>query len=243
MPAYTFTKLDTEREEIRLLRLQPGHINDQLTFSIFHAPLIPSKPAKQSKRSSIEKLQTTLPRDWTVKETLDGRYLFVYMGGADTPNSWSHPDPEYNRGLYELRQYEPLPEKELNYEALSYTWGSSKDQVTAKVTDPSHLGNTTIQIGLNLACALRYLRHSGIARTFWIDAICINQDDADERNAQVKRMGDIYSIANRVVVWLGEQADDSKHAFSTLDYLGKQVELCADNFYGDAPGAEEPQWH
>jgi hypothetical protein len=55
-------------------------------------------------------------------------------------------------------------------------------------------------------------------------------------------MGNIYSLAYQAVVWLGEEGHDSKHALLTLEYLGKQIELCADNYYGDAPGAEQPDW-
>jgi hypothetical protein len=38
---------------------------------------------------------------------------------------------------------------------------------------------------------------------FWVDAICINQNDLNERNKQVPRMGDIYSMASRVWIWIG----------------------------------------
>ena len=38
---------------------------------------------------------------------------------------------------------------------------------------------------------------------FWIDAICINQGDLQERNEQVPRMGDIYTMASRVWIWIG----------------------------------------
>lgn len=41
-------------------------------------------------------------------------------------------------------------------------------------------------------------------RIFWIDAICINQDDLEERAAQVKIMSEIYDKAHEVLVWLGE---------------------------------------
>ena len=41
-----------------------------------------------------------------------------------------------------------------------------------------------------------------MSRLLWIDAICINQTDIDERNAQVAIMGDIYKEASRVLVWL-----------------------------------------
>ncbi|KAK0641505.1 hypothetical protein B0T16DRAFT_215402 [Cercophora newfieldiana] len=38
---------------------------------------------------------------------------------------------------------------------------------------------------------------------FWIDAICINQQDIDERSSQVQIMGQIYKAAQHVVGWLG----------------------------------------
>jgi hypothetical protein len=42
----------------------------------------------------------------------------------------------------------------------------------------------------------------------WVDAICINQADNAEEAHQVAAMGDVYSCADRVLVWLGEAADD-----------------------------------
>jgi hypothetical protein len=42
-----------------------------------------------------------------------------------------------------------------------------------------------------------------IPTRFWIDAICINQDDMNEKNEQVPRMGDTYSMATRVWIWMG----------------------------------------
>lgn len=39
--------------------------------------------------------------------------------------------------------------------------------------------------------------------SMWIDAICINQTDLDEKGYQVELMGDIYSKASHVLIWLG----------------------------------------
>ena len=50
----------------------------------------------------------------------------------------------------------------------------------------------TLPVTVNLFHALKYLRHEAISRTFWIDAICVNQEDLDERGKQVQRMADIY---------------------------------------------------
>jgi hypothetical protein len=45
--------------------------------------------------------------------------------------------------------------------------------------------------------------------------VCINQKDVEERNAQVALMRRIYHSAPRVVVWLGDEADDSRLAMQT----------------------------
>ena len=37
----------------------------------------------------------------------------------------------------------------------------------------------------------------------WIDAICLNQEDDEEKSKQVPRMSDIYSLAEEVIFWLG----------------------------------------
>ncbi|KAH7359798.1 heterokaryon incompatibility protein-domain-containing protein [Pyrenochaeta sp. MPI-SDFR-AT-0127] len=54
-------------------------------------------------------------------------------------------------------------------------------------------------------CATGYL---------WIDQICIDQDDRNERGEQVKVMGQIYSSCSRVLVWLGQISNfDAKLSF------------------------------
>lgn len=50
---------------------------------------------------------------------------------------------------------------------------------------------------------------------FWVDTLCINQSDVGERNHQVQMMGQIYSLANSVTVWLGREAGDSDYLFDT----------------------------
>ncbi|KAK2061504.1 HET-domain-containing protein, partial [Colletotrichum caudatum] len=59
-------------------------------------------------------------------------------------------------------------------------------------------------ITINCANALRRLRFPGWARDVWVDAICINQEDSNERSHQVGIMQYIYATAIRVVVYLGE---------------------------------------
>ncbi|KAK4548492.1 hypothetical protein LTR36_009402 [Oleoguttula mirabilis] len=86
-----------------------------------------------------------------------------------------------------------------DYEAISYAWGSLADKGTVTVTEGGKL-----EVTRNLFQALRRLRNRRKSRTLWVDAICINQGDLDERSAQVAFMGDIYATARQCAIWLGE---------------------------------------
>lgn len=50
-----------------------------------------------------------------------------------------------------------------------------------------------------LACARMNFLHQEI----WIDALCINQQDMQERSHQVGQMDHIYQNADQVIIWLG----------------------------------------
>jgi hypothetical protein len=43
---------------------------------------------------------------------------------------------------------------------------------------------------------------------FWVDALCIDQNNIPEKNSQVSKMKEIYEGAKKIVVWLGPAADD-----------------------------------
>lgn len=58
-----------------------------------------------------------------------------------------------------------------------------------------------------------------IKRRLWIDAICIDQEDTSERNAQVAIMSRIYSSAKRVIVWLGIEDRFTKLAIETMTLM------------------------
>lgn len=56
---------------------------------------------------------------------------------------------------------------------------------------------------------------------FWIDSICINQNDTSERESQIRLMGQIYRQATQTLVWLGEQTGETDRA---LDFLAGLAE-------------------
>jgi ankyrin repeat protein len=90
------------------------------------------------------------------------------------------------------------PEIVIPYEALSYTWGGT-DKTAIIEVNGRHLAVTA-----NLYSALKHLRLQEEDRIMWIDAVCINQEDPEERGHQVKYMAKIYKLAERVVIWLGQ---------------------------------------
>lgn len=63
------------------------------------------------------------------------------------------------------------------YEALSYTWGSVESPVSIRINDCNLLPVTR-----NLEEALQRLHCETRPRALWIDAICVNQEDLDERS-------------------------------------------------------------
>ncbi|KAF5633204.1 cytochrome P450 monooxygenase cytochrome P450 monooxygenase [Fusarium sp. NRRL 25303] len=92
-------------------------------------------------------------------------------------------------------------DQKLNFHALSYEWGNPN--VTEAITVNGH----SIQVTQNLANALRYapkhIESTDGRLRIWADAICINQKSEEEKNHQVPLMGDIYSMADVVLCWLG----------------------------------------
>ncbi|KAK5103514.1 hypothetical protein LTS08_002929 [Lithohypha guttulata] len=86
------------------------------------------------------------------------------------------------------------------YVCLSYMWG------TDNASHPVLINGQLLYVRDNLYAFLQQARKSltdSAAIPVWIDAVCINQDDLAERNAQVAMMGDIYRGAFQVVIWLG----------------------------------------
>ncbi|KAL8787596.1 MAG: hypothetical protein Q9213_002158 [Squamulea squamosa] len=110
-----------------------------------------------------------------------------------------------------------------SYEALSYAWGSN--DLDHNITVDSGESQQALPITRNLYTALQYLRCSTTQRTLWVDAICINQENAEERNYQVSRMADIYKSTEKVVIWLGPDENDSTLAIAGLDALASKIEV------------------
>lgn len=106
------------------------------------------------------------------------------------------------------------------YTALSYCWGDATN------TTLMLLDGRTKRITQNLAAYLHHavdiMQNKGLAQVvFWVDAVCINQSDNDEKSFQVQLMGHIFSNAKFVEAWLGPASSSSPAAFNCMRDLAQ----------------------
>lgn len=107
------------------------------------------------------------------------------------------------------------------YFALSYVWGEKKDLKKIIVQSQD------IEVTPNLASALSRIRSGNLGGTstpikyLWVDAICINQEDNEERSQQVQLMHRIFIYAQAVYTWVGSK--DYSLAFQTIRTLANEV--------------------
>ena len=109
---------------------------------------------------------------------------------------------------------------ELQYKALSYTWGDQSDRLVISINagdlETSATSFAELSITSNCYNALCQLRKLDRAEVMWIDAICINQEDLAERSSQVRIMGQIFALAQQVIAYIGEETTESRIAFDEL---------------------------
>lgn len=103
-----------------------------------------------------------------------------------------------------------------DYTALSYMW-DPENTGAELVQKPIYLNNEVFKVGKNLWSFLDSAQHVFPETNFWVDAICINQVDTEERHHQVRRMHRIYSNASGVLIWLGEGDGSTQKVFDTVN--------------------------
>lgn len=242
---YEYQNLDKSKNEIRLVTIYPGNHDDPLEIALNHVSLDPLPPQPPPQTLSLEKLQVLLPPGWTVHQTIEERILFE---GPDKTTTWVHPNPPVSPTACDIT-LSPFHDikNAADYEALSYTWGSPSLSETLVVhsglLSDANPQPSILRIRPNLSEALRYLRLRDEVRVVWVDALCINQDDLEEREHQVARMANIYSRARKVIAWLGPDYDDAVKALQGLQYVGEQVEATNNYYIARSPNASEPTWH
>lgn len=129
------------------------------------------------------------------------------------------------------------------YDALSYHWegGISEDGMkiiqmrkklevidvvqAAKGQHKSFYTYSTFPVKPNLYYALQHLRKPDKDIYLWVDAICINQENREEKSEQIARLAEVYSRAASVAIWLGNGDDSSKRAMAFAKQVVNMNEL------------------
>jgi len=129
---------------------------------------------------------------------------------------------------------------DLQYDAVSYVWGTAE----ASINVPCNGGNLTVTPTVH-----EMLQHLYPYRLYWLDSICINQQDSEEKEVQIPLMHRIYSIATFVIIWMDlptAQSEQFMLGFSSalqmerewnsmLDQNLQWLVLKSDLFYPDEP--------
>lgn len=112
--------------------------------------------------------------------------------------SASSEDEDIHCDLIHVPRHEPR-----DYQALSYAWGPHHERHLGLI----YLEGTSHPVTRTMEMALRKLRRKNgeLPLLIWIDALCINQDDDEEKCHQVEQMRTIYQRAREVSIWLGPE--------------------------------------
>lgn len=116
-------------------------------------------------------------------------------------------------------------EEHREYSALSYVWaqedpGTSQRQNRLIIHCAGHQHEA--RIGPNCWSALWHLSKARGALAIWVDSVCINQKNNEEKAQQIPLMRVIYDSAQTTYLWLGEA---EKGITKAIGFLSKSV-LC-----------------
>ena len=183
-----YQSLNPDKNEIRVLTLLPPHHpshgpNNVVRCTLENVPLEPLT-GKYNLRSNH------------IKDSFGCYWEDKFAGKAELALSgvMTALDEDANDALGLRKGKRPFQGRYSwgEYVALSYVWGDPNK------TREIFVNGKSVQVTKNLESALRILRDKLPVRLgvrLWVDALCINQKDVKERNAQVQRMLDIYEKA------------------------------------------------
>lgn len=230
IPVFEYTDLPPDKKRIRLLRLYPGVLdNPQIDCELFEAEfddnynLVKVQSPETPSRSQNSGKMTYGDGRSNISTTTNSSKTAVPPPATD-PATGKKPSRKKDQGE------ETIKEDIIEYEALSWRWGNERHGECAVMI---HRDGALYRkrVSQTLGLALKYLRFEK-DRIIWIDAICINQEDDDERSSQVSMMSLVYTGAKQVCVWLGEDDEESTTAIrfirNEIKGLKNFDQLCTD---------------
>ncbi|CZR57833.1 uncharacterized protein PAC_07722 [Phialocephala subalpina] len=163
------------------------------------------------------------------------RLLFFTNMASEVQFTYGPPLQGRNIRLIEIRLGSEKTTLEINlverslgsvkFEALSYVWGKQATRQRIKCNSRS------MYVGSSLLDAFEELARRRSTGLIWADAICINQNDEQEKTRQVRMMRDIYEKAQRVIIWLGKEQVGDGRAFKLAESLYQKCDGASYNMY------------
>jgi hypothetical protein len=178
----------------------------QLSLSWFHSPAATQALSRQTVQESNNKL---------VSGAIGSTMIHSQPGTVETGTStecFKHPPLNLQSATIRLiRLHAASDSNEIiecdmivttpddQYTCLSYVWGDDTSGQWILVNGQKFWVRQNLWNFLNQA-----RQHDWLSlRQFWVDALCIDQENVAERQHQVQQMGTIYGKAVQVVSWLG----------------------------------------
>lgn len=109
------------------------------------------------------------------------------------------------------------------YDVLSYVWGNVAEKRKLFCFNDRTGEWQVLYITNNLDQALRALRHKHKILCIWVDAVCINQEDVQEKEKQITFMAEIYERSSQCIVWLGIGNARIRKQIQYLRYMPKRL--------------------
>ncbi|KAK3665652.1 hypothetical protein LTR22_003592 [Elasticomyces elasticus] len=157
------------------------------------------------------------------------------------PYVYRNLDPEHQ----EIRLLEVLPDKyhkplkvvirptslHAKYETISYAWGDPTPSARIAVSDGGLFSRKRyLLVPAQTEAALKRVRLPDSSRVVWIDAVCINQANDEERGQQVAIMSDIYRSSNRNLIFVGDEDGLVESAVGDMNLIYDEMRLRTDDF-------------
>ena len=189
---YQHTSLDPAEDTIRLLRLYQGQPEDSIHCSFEVVPL-----ADGAGRPAYEALSYY----WGKSQPSNAIWIRGISKQANIPSTSARDGAGHLMPKHSMSSHQRL-----------HSWQETITRVMP----------LRFNIRDNLYAALKQFRHPTRDIFLWVDALCIDQENEEEKNQQVAKMARIYTSAYTVLIWLGVGKKDCEEA---MDFIDEVIDL------------------
>lgn len=147
-----------------------------------------------------------------------------------------HPDSNFESSINCSLMIESLENKP-RYSFLSYLWDGSKSNKSFVYIDGQRFS-----IHQQPFHALMHIRHQSNPLILWVDSLCINLSNYEERSHQVGQMGSVVKYATETIVWLGNLTYSTAFDIFRAHSRGKRVSFTFDRKESVLRFLDNPYW-